>query len=48
MGCTPELVGPGSYLPKGVPKTSKLENEPRFSFPKAPKQALLNSTFDKH
>ncbi|EGR33575.1 hypothetical protein IMG5_048920 [Ichthyophthirius multifiliis] len=35
MGSTPNLVGPGSYILKNVPKTSKIQNEPKYSIPKA-------------
>ncbi|EAS00318.1 sperm-tail PG-rich repeat protein (macronuclear) [Tetrahymena thermophila SB210] len=32
---TPQLVGPGSYIQKNVPNTSKIRNEPKWSFPNA-------------
>ncbi|EGR29290.1 hypothetical protein IMG5_159370 [Ichthyophthirius multifiliis] len=32
---TPQLVGPGSYIQKNVPRTSKITNEPIWSFPQA-------------
>jgi hypothetical protein len=41
-------VGPGSYIPKEVPKTSEIPLEPKFSIPKAPRFGGYNHGWDKN
>jgi hypothetical protein len=43
---TDAIVGPGTYIPKAVPKTSAITNEPEFSFPKEERFGLFNKPHD--
>jgi hypothetical protein len=45
---TPKIVGPGSYLPKEVPKTSVIVEEPHYSVGKGPKLGKIFPGWDKN